>query len=231
MRLPVTYIFTHDSIGLGEDGPTHQPVEQLTALRAIPRLTVIRPGDANETAEAWRYTLAFAKGPTAIALSRQPVPTFDRSRMAPASGLLRGAYVLLDSKDPEVIVIGTGSELTLCVGAFEKLAAQGVRARVVSMPSWEIFERQEESYQESVLPSAITARVSVEAGITMGWLRYVGGEGIAIGRDDFGASAPYTEVLRRFGFTTEHVVEAALSVLARRRRAHEPAETPVKARV
>ncbi len=215
MRLPVTYVFTHDSIGLGEDGPTHQPISQLLSLRSIPRLTVIRPGDANEAAEAWRYALGFAKSPTALALSRQPVPTLDRSAMAPASGLLRGAYVLLDSKDAEVILIGTGSELILCVSAFEKLKAQGVRARVVSMPSWEIFERQEESYKESVLPPSLTARVSVEAGVTLGWIRYVGAEGIAIGRDDFGASAPYTEVFRHMGFTTEHVVEAALTVLQR----------------
>jgi transketolase len=215
MRVPVTYIFTHDSIGLGEDGPTHQPIEQLMSLRAIPRLTVVRPGDANEAAEAWRYALGFAHGPTAIALSRQPVPTFDRAGMAPASGLLRGAYVLLDSRDPEVILIGTGSELGLCVSAWQKLAEQGVRARVVSMPSWELFEQQEESYKDSVLPPSIAARVSVEAGITLGWSRYVGAEGISIGRDDFGASAPYAEVLRHFGFTTEHVVEAALAVLER----------------
>ncbi len=217
MRLPVTYIFTHDSIGLGEDGPTHQPIEQLMSLRAIPRLTLVRPGDANEAREAWRYALGFATGPTALALSRQPVPTFDRAQMAPASGLLRGAYVLLDNREPEVILIGTGSELALCVSAYQKLAEQGVRARVVSMPSRELFERQEESYKDSVLPLALAARVSVEAGITLGWERYVGAEGMAIGHDDFGASAPYAEVMRHFGFTTEHIVEAALAVLQRAR--------------
>lgn len=215
MRLPVTYVFTHDSIGLGEDGPTHQPIEHLMALRAMPRLTVIRPGDANEAAEAWRYAIGFAKGPTAFALSRQAVPTFDRAEMAPASGLQRGAYVLLDSKAPEVILIGTGSELSLCVSAHQKLREQGIQARVVSMPSWEIFERQDDGYKKSVLPASIVARVSIEAGVTLGWERYVGAEGIAIGRDDFGASAPGNEVLRHFGFTTEHVVEAALHVIER----------------
>jgi transketolase len=228
MRLPLTYIFTHDSIGLGEDGPTHQPIEQLMSLRAIPRLAVLRPGDANEAAEAWRYALGCATGATAMALSRQPVPTFDRARMAPASGLLRGAYVLLDSRDPEVILIGTGSELSLCVAAWQQLAEQGVRVRVVSMPCWELFEQQDESYRESVLPPSLAARVSVEAGITLGWERYVGAEGISIGRDDFGASAPYTEVFRHFGFTTEDVVAAAMTVLARARR--QP-EAPIKARV
>jgi transketolase len=213
MSMPVTYVFTHDSVGLGEDGPTHQPVEHLMSLRAIPRLTLIRPGDANEAAEAWRYALAFAKGPTAMALSRQPVPTFDRSEMAPAGGLQRGAYVLLDSPNAELILIGTGSELALCVSAHRQLTAQGVRTRVVSMPSWEIFERQDEGYRRSVLPPAITARVSVEAGITQGWQRWVGDEGVSIGWNDFGASAPYSETLRRFGFTTEHVVDAALQLL------------------
>ena len=161
--------------------------------------------------------------PTAMALSRQPVPTFDRTGMGPASGLLRGAYVLLDSREPEVILIGTGSELILCVSAFQKLADQSVRARVVSMPSWELFEQQDGKYKDSVLRRSITARVSVEAGVTPGWARYVGAEGVSIGRDDFGASAPYTEVIRRFGFTTEHVVEVALTVLERVR--------PIKARV
>jgi transketolase len=215
MRLPVTYVFTHDSIGLGEDGPTHQPIEHLTALRAIPGLTVIRPGDANETAEAWRYAIGSAKGPTALALTRQAIPTFDRSRMAAASGLRRGAYVLIESKNPEVILIGTGSELQLCVAAFEKLDQQGVRARVVSMPSWEIFEQQDVAYKQSVLPDSILARVSVEAGSTLAWPKYVGPDGVAIGRDDFGASAPAKDLFKHFGFTPEHVAEAALSVLER----------------
>ena len=215
MSIPATYVFTHDSIGLGEDGPTHQPIEQLMSLRAMPRLTLIRPGDANEAAEAWRYAIGFAKGPTALALSRQAVPTFDRAEMAPASGLQRGAYVLLDSKAPEVILIGTGSELSLCVLAYQKLEEQGIRARVVSLPSWEIFDQQDDGYKESVLPASVTARVSVEAGTTFGWTRYVGTEGIAIGRDDFGASAPYQEILRHFGITVEHVIEAALQVLER----------------
>ena len=215
MRLPVTYVFTHDSIGLGEDGPTHQPIEHLTALRAIPGLTVIRPGDANEAAEAWRYAIGSAKGPTALSLTRQAIPTYDRSRMAAASGLHRGAYVLIESQPPEVILMGTGSELQLCVAAFEKLEQQGVRARVVSMPSWEIFEAQDEAYQQSVLPASIAARVSVEAGSTLAWWRYVGPDGFPIGRDDFGASAPAKELFQHFGFTPEHVVEAALSVLER----------------
>jgi len=215
MRLPVTYVFTHDSIGLGEDGPTHQPIEHLTVLRAIPGLTVIRPGDANEAAESWRYAIGSAKGPTALALTRQAIPTYDRSRMASASGLHRGAYVLIESKNPEVILMGTGSELQLCVAAFEKLEQQGVRTRVVSMPSWEIFEEQDETYKRSVLPASIPARVSVEAGSTMAWWRYVGPDGLAIGRDDFGASAPAKDLFKHFGFTPEHVVEAALSVLER----------------
>ncbi len=215
MRLPVTYVFTHDSIGLGEDGPTHQPIEHLTALRAIPHLTVIRPGDANEAAESWRYALGSAKGPTALALTRQAIPTYDRSRMASASGLHRGAYVLIESKNPEVILIGTGSELQLCVAAFEKLEQQGVRARVVSMPSWEIFEQQDEAYKQSVLPASIPARVSVEAGSTLAWWKYVGPDGLAIGRDDFGASAPAKELFKHFGFTVEHLTDAALSVLER----------------
>jgi transketolase len=215
MRLPVTYVFTHDSIGLGEDGPTHQPIEHLTALRAIPGLTVIRPGDANEAAESWRYAIGSAKGPTALALTRQAIPTYDRSRMASASGLHRGAYVLIESKNPEVILMGTGSELQLCVAAFEQLEQQGVRTRVVSMPSWEIFEEQDETYKRSVLPASIPARVSVEAGSTMAWWRYVGPDGLAIGRDDFGASAPAKDLFKHFGFTPEHVVEAALSVLER----------------
>ena len=205
MRLPVTYVFTHDSIGLGEDGPTHQPIEHLTALRAIPHLTVIRPGDANETAEAWRYAIGSAKGPTALALTRQAIPTFDRTRMAPAAGLHRGAYVLIESTNPEVILIGTGSELQLCVAAFAQLNQQGVRARVVSMPSWEIFDEQDAAYRQSVLPDSIPARVSVEAGSTLAWSRYVGADGVAIGRDDFGASAPAKELFKHFGFTPEHV--------------------------
>ena len=215
MRLPVTYVFTHDSIGLGEDGPTHQPIEHLTALRAIPHLTVIRPADANEAAEAWRYAIGSAKGPTALALTRQAIPTFDRTRMASAAGLHRGAYVLIESKNPEVILIGTGSELQLCVAAFEQLDKQGVRARVVSMPSWEIFDEQDAAYRQSVLPDSIPARVSVEAGSTLAWPRYVGADGVAIGRDDFGASAPAKELFKHFGFTPEHVTEAALTVLER----------------
>jgi transketolase len=215
MRLPITYVFTHDSIGLGEDGPTHQPIEHLTALRAIPHLTVIRPADANEAAEAWRYAIGSAKGPTALALTRQAIPTFDRTRMASAAGLHRGAYILIESKNPEVILIGTGSELQLCVAAFEQLNQQGTRARVVSMPSWEIFDEQDAAYKQSVLPDSIPARVSVEAGSTLAWPRYVGPDGIAIGRDDFGASAPAKELFKHFGFTPEHVVEAALKVLAR----------------
>jgi transketolase len=210
MEIPVMYIFTHDSIGVGEDGPTHQPIEQLIALRAIPQLLVIRPADGNEVAEAWRVMMSSSHHPIALILSRQPLPTMDRTKYAAATGLKQGAYVLADSDGaPEVIFMGTGSELQLCVAAHEQLKAEGVKSRVVSMPCWELFERQPKEYRESVLPRSVRARVAVEAGTSLGWRRYTGIDGRIIARREFGASAPLKELLKQFGFTVEKVVEAA----------------------
>jgi transketolase len=215
MEIPVLYIFTHDSIGVGEDGPTHQPIEQLISLRAIPQLLVIRPADANEVAESWRVMMSSTHHPIALILSRQPLPTVDRTKYAAASGLKQGAYVLADSDgSPEVILMGTGSELQLCVAAHEQLKAEGVKSRVVSMPCWELFERQSEEYRESVLPASVRARVAVEAGTSLGWRRYTGIDGRIIARRDFGASAPLKELLKQFGFTVEKVVEAARESMA-----------------
>ena len=216
MEQQVIYVFTHDSIALGEDGPTHQPVEQLASLRAIPNLNVIRPCDANECAEAWRQAVLSAKTPTVLALTRQSVPTLDRDEMAPADELARGAYVLKEfgGNRPEVILIGTGSEVHIALAAAGTLAGQGVAVRVVSMPSWELFEKQGREYRDQVLPPAITARVAVEAGVTLGWHRYVGANGAVIGLDHFGASAPMAELYQRFGITAEKVVEAATGLLA-----------------
>ncbi len=215
MDLKVIYVFTHDSIGLGEDGPTHQPIEHLSSLRAIPNLTVIRPCDANETSEAWRYALESQNGPIALALSRQSLPTLDRTTFAPASELSRGAYILHDTKDgkPDVILIATGSEVPIALEAYEKLEEKGVKARVVSMPSWELFDKQPEDYQCQVLPSEIKSRIAIEAGITQGWHRYVGSTGEVIGLDSFGASAPYKILYEKFGITVEQVVGKALALL------------------
>ncbi|MCE9545365.1 MAG: transketolase [Planctomycetia bacterium] len=215
MRQPVLYVLTHDSIGLGEDGPTHQPVEHLAALRAIPRLIVLRPGDANEVAEAYRVALTHTHEPVALVLSRQNVPTLDRTQMAPAAGVARGGYVLSDPADgaPQVILIGTGTELSLAVAAGQKLAAEGIRARVVSFPSWELFEAQDAAYRESVLPAAITARVAVEAAVEQGWDRYLGPRGKFVGMTSFGASGPYAELYEHFGITAEAVVEAAKAAM------------------
>jgi transketolase len=214
MDMPVIFVFTHDSIGLGEDGPTHQPIEQLMSLRAIPRLTVIRPADANEAAEAWRYVMTCRDHPVALVLSRQALPTLDRTRLAPASGLRRGAYVLADSGGtPQVILIGTGSEVQLCVAAHDRLVAEGVRSRVVSMPSWEVFEEQDPAYRESVLPRAVRARVAVEAGTSLGWGEYVGLDGRVVARRAFGASAPVKDLLKEFGFTADHVLAEARALL------------------
>jgi transketolase len=217
MELPSLFIFTHDSIGLGEDGPTHQPVEQLAGLRAVPGLVTVRPCDANEVAEAWRTVLKMKHRPACLVLSRQPLPTFDRTRYAPASGLARGAYVLADlgGAPPKLILIGTGSEVSLCVSAAEQLAAEGMPARVVSMPSWELFEQQDEAYRETVLPDAIVARVAVEQAATLGWERYVGRHGAVVGMHTFGASAPLKGVLTKFGFTPEHVVRIAREQFAK----------------
>jgi transketolase len=211
MELPVIYIFTHDSIGVGEDGPTHQPIEQLVALRSIPGMIVFRPGDANEVAEAWRYVMTLKEQPACFALSRQPMPTFDRSTYAPAAGVKHGAYILAEAEggDPQVILMATGTELSLAVGAHETLKSEGIRSRVVSFPSWELFEAQPAEYRNSVLPPHITARVSIEQGSTIGWDRYIGSTGAAIGMHTFGASAPLPALLKKFGFTPEAVVEIA----------------------
>jgi transketolase len=215
MEIPVMYIFTHDSIGVGEDGPTHQPIEQVISLRAIPQLLVIRPADGNEVAEAWRVMMTSKHHPIALILSRQPLPTVDRTKYAAAAGLRQGAYVLGDSDGaPEVIFMGTGSELQLCVAAHEQLKAEGIKSRVVSMPCWELFERQPEEYRESVLPASVRARVAVEAGTSLGWRRYTGIDGRIIARRDFGASAPLKELLKQFGFTVEKVIEAARESMA-----------------
>ena len=214
MELPVIHIFTHDSIGVGEDGPTHQPVEQLVSLRAIPGLIVIRPADANEVSEAWRVIMKLRHEPVALILSRQNCPTLDRTKYAAASGLAQGAYILADAPGgaPEVILIGTGSELSLCVDAYQTLLGQGIRARVVSMPSWELFDHQPRAYRDRVLPPGITARVSVEQASTMGWSRYANAN---IGMTTFGASAPLKELQRKFGFTPDAVVTAAKSEIER----------------
>jgi transketolase len=219
MEIPVIHIFTHDSIGVGEDGPTHQPVEQLASLRAIPGLIVLRPADANETAEAWRVIMRFRHEPVVLILTRQAVPTLDRARYASAEGVQRGAYVLADAEGgrPEVLLLSTGSEVALCVDAYERLTAEGIKARVVSMPSWEIFEYycgKHPGYREQVLPESVTARVSVEQASTLGWARYVGRHGRSLGMETFGASAPLKELQKKFGFTPEHVVAAAKEQLA-----------------
>jgi transketolase len=221
MEIPTIYVFTHDSIGVGEDGPTHQPIEQLASLRAIPGLITIRPADANEVVEAWRAIMRLRHQPATLVLSRQAIPIFDRSRYAAASGVARGAYVLADAEDgkPDLILLASGSEVSLCVEAFERLTAEGVRARVVSMPSWELFELQDQSYRDRVLPPEVTARVSVEQAGMFGWERYVGSTGTRIGMKTFGASAPLKELQKKFGFTSEHVVEAARVQLARRAEA------------
>jgi transketolase len=220
MKLHVIYIFTHDSIGLGEDGPTHQPVEQLSNLRAIPGLTVIRPADANETAEAWRVAIEHKEGPVAIILTRQNLPVIDRNKFSPAIGLRRGAYILANSPPgkPEVILMATGSEVHLALEAYEKLQSEGIRACVVNMPSWELFEGQPERYHLEVLPPDVTFRISVEAGVTHGWHNYVGLEGDTIGIDHFGASAPGKSLFQEFGFTPENILSRVKALLAKKKR-------------
>jgi len=218
MELPTIFVFTHDAMGDGEDGPTHQPVEQLASLRAIPGLMTLRPGDANEVVEAYRVILQLRHQPAVLALSRQPLPTLDRKRYAPASGLARGAYVLGDAPGgkPEIILIATGSELALAVESHEQLLAQGIRSRVVSMPSWDLFEHQPPEYRDSVLLPEVTARVAVEQAATFGWERYLGPRGRMIGMNTFGASAPLKELQKHFGFEPERVVAVAKELLARR---------------
>ncbi len=217
MELPTIMVFSHDAMGDGEDGPTHQPVEQLISLRAVPGLMLLRPADANEVVEAYRVVMRLRHQPAVIVVSRQPLPTFDRERYASAAGLARGAYVMADPPDgkPEIILIATGSEVALVVGAHEELAKLGVRSRVVSMPSWDLFEHQPQSYRDSVLPPNLTARIAVEQGSALGWDRYVGAAGRVIGMKAFGASAPLKELLRHFGFEPERVVEVAMKLLGR----------------
>ena len=217
MGLRVIYVFTHDSIGLGEDGPTHQPVEQLASLRTIPNLTVIRPCDANETAEAWRVAVSSEKGPVALALTRQGMPVLDRNIFGPAAGLSKGAYVLKDAKDkkPDIILIGTGSEVQIALDACQELESKGVAVRVVSMPSWELFDSQPQEYIDEVLPPETTARISIEAGVAQGWHQYVGDRGEIISMNRFGASAPSKILYEKFGFTADRMVEKALAMLGR----------------
>ncbi|MEE8292516.1 MAG: transketolase [Candidatus Tectomicrobia bacterium] len=223
MELPVLFIFTHDSIGVGEDGPTHQPIEHLAALRAIPHLTVLRPADANEVAEAWKVAMEIQNytqgehGPIALILSRQALPTYDRTTYASVEGVRRGAYTLADSDgEPEVILMATGSEVQWCMQAYEQLKAEGIKPRVVSMPSWEIFEHQPQTYRDAVLPPTCRARVAVEMASTFGWDRFVGLDGCIIARQDFGASAPLKDLLKEFGFTVEHIVAEAKALVSKR---------------
>ncbi len=215
MGLRVIYVFTHDSIGLGEDGPTHQPIEQVMNLRAVPNLTVIRPADAHETVEAWREALRNSEGPTALIFSRQNLPVLDQKTLAPATGLQKGGYILWESVEgtPEVILMGTGSEVPLVLEAGKRLAAEGIAVRVVSLPSWELFDRQPAAYREAVLPSAVRVRVAVEAGIKLGWEHYVGLDGTVIGMDGFGASAPAKVLVEKFGMTADNVMKAAKALL------------------
>lgn len=215
MGLPVLYVFTHDSIGVGEDGPTHQPIEQLMSLRAIPNLIVIRPCDANEVAEAYKVALQQTHCPVVLAMTRQPVPTLDRTKYAPAAGLARGGYALNNVPNPEVLLIATGSEVALAAEAAEKLAAENIPARVVSLPSWELFEQQDQAYRDSVLPPQVTARVCIEMGCAFGWEKYAGPTGAILGMRSFGASAPIKDLLKHFGFTVDAVVQAAKAQLNR----------------
>ena len=216
MELPVIYVFTHDSIGVGEDGPTHQPIEQLAHMRSTPGLIMIRPADANEVTEAWRVMLELHHEPAVLVLSRQAVPTIDRKKYAAASGLAQGAYVLADAPGgaPEVILIGTGSEVALCLEAYEQLSKEGVRTRVVSMPSWELFDDQDRNYRESVLPRHVKARVSVEQASDFGWSKYTGLGGHNVCIETFGASAPLKQLLKKFGFRAENIVAAAKEQIA-----------------
>jgi transketolase len=213
MGLPIIYVFTHDSIGLGEDGPTHQPIEQLIGLRAIPNLVVYRPAEAGETAVGWQVALQRKDGPTALVLTRQGLPTFDPNKLTPTSEAARGGYILSDADNPTAILMGSGSEVHIALKAQSLLAQEGIATRVVSMPSWELFEQQPAYYRESVLPAAIKARVSIEAAVTHGWERYTGSEGITIGLNRFGASAPYQEVYEHLGITAEAMVKAVKQLL------------------
>jgi transketolase len=211
MGVPVIYVLTHDSLGVGEDGPTHQPIEHLAIARATPGFITLRPADANEVLESWKVVMQIQHEPALLVLTRQALPTIDRARYGSAAGVARGAYVLAENAGarPDVLLLGTGSEVALCLEAYEQLAKEGIHARVVSMPSWELFEKQEQVYRDSVLPPAVTARVSVEMASTFGWTRYVGMSGSSIGMHSFGASAPIKALQKHFGFTVENVVAAA----------------------
>ncbi|MGA9529698.1 MAG: transketolase [Terriglobales bacterium] len=217
MEIPSIWIYTHDSIGVGEDGPTHQPIEQLPTLRAVPGLMTIRPADANEVIEAWKVIMRLKKEPVALILTRQALPTLDRTKYASAAGLARGAYILADSEGgaPQVILIGTGSEIYLCIDAYEKLKAEGIRARVVSIPCWDLFDHQDESYRDQVLPPNVTARVAIEQAATLGWERYTGAKGRIIGMHTFGASAPLKDLQKKFGFSSDAVVQAARELVGK----------------
>jgi transketolase len=217
MELPAIYIFTHDSIGVGEDGPTHQPIEQLANLRSTPGLIVIRPADANEVTEAWKVIIQLQHEPAVLVLTRQAVPTIDRTKYAAASGLARGAYILADAPggNPEVILIGTGSEVALCLEAYEQLSKEGIKPRVVSMPSWELFDDQDKEYRDLVLPPQVKARMSVEEASDFGWCKYTGTDGHNVCIETFGASAPMKQLLKKFGFNAEHIVAAAKDQIAR----------------
>jgi transketolase len=215
MHIPSMFVFTHDSIGVGEDGPTHQPIEHLASLRAIPNLLVIRPADANEVTEAYKIALTSRKTPSILVFTRQNLPTIDRERFAAADNVAKGGYVLADCPDhkPSVILIGTGSEVGLCLSAWEKLTSEGIKARVVSLPCWELFERQTPEYKESVLPTHVHARVGVELGVEQGWSKYVGPQGCFLGMNDFGASAPAGVLMKHFGFTVENLCDLAKKTL------------------
>jgi transketolase len=215
MELPTIHIFTHDSIGVGEDGPTHQPIEQLASLRSIPGLITLRPGDANEVVEAWRVIMQLRHEPVALVLTRQALPTLDRTVYASASGVAQGAYVLIDAPNgqPDVLLLASGSEVWLCIRAYEQLTTEGIKARVVSIPSWELFEQQSQAYRDSVIPPEVTARISVEQASTFGWARFTGLEGVRLGMRTFGASAPLQELQHKFGFTTEKIVAAAKALV------------------
>ena len=213
-KYPTIFVFTHDSIGLGEDGPTHQAVEHLAALRAIPGLIVIRPADANETQQAWKFALEHRSGPVLLALTRQKLPVLDQATYARAENLAKGGYVLVPDANPRILLIGTGSEVQLALGAREELSKEGIRSCVVSMPSWELFEQQPQEYRDSVLPPEVKARVAVEAGVKLGWEKYLGEKGGFVGMSSFGMSAPVGVVFRNFGITVDHVVEAAKRSIA-----------------
>jgi len=214
MKQKVIYVFTHDSIGVGEDGPTHQPVEQIASLRAIPNLTVLRPADANETVEAWKYAINHKGGPVALILTRQKLDVIDQTKYAPATGLQRGAYVIKNSKsNPDLLLIATGSEVSLSIKAAEQLEAEGKNVRVISFPSWEIFEQQDDNYKNAVFPKDVKARLSVEMAVSMGWQKYVGDSGKSMSVETFGASAPDTVLFEKYGFTVEKVIEVAKEIL------------------